>query len=125
MSHGNAEKLLQSLQPKQRAQPAAKSDNAAVGDYVIRNLGRPSNLVAVQIRRLWEDHYRVNILVGENAASVTIPHSYFLVMGSDGSCLSSNPAIKREYQHKKIATASVACKGGEKDTSHVHAADVD
>lgn len=75
----------------------ATAQTEAVGAYVLRTLGRPANLIAVQVRPLWEDHYRVNILVGESLAAVTIAHSYFLVMGSDGSCLSANPALTREY----------------------------
>lgn len=96
MSNRNADKLRQSIQP-QPAPPIQAVDTEAIGAYVIRNLGYPANLFAVQVRRLWEDHYRVNVLVGTDATSVTIRHSYFLVMGSDGTCLSSKPAIIREY----------------------------
>jgi len=79
----------------------------AVGAYVLGTLGRPANLFAVQVRRLWEDHFRVNVLVGENASAVTIAHSYFLVMGSDGSCLACTPAVTREYAPKKTVVAPV------------------
>jgi len=85
--------------------PSAGAQTEAAGAYVLRNLGRPDNLLAVQARYLWDHHYRVNVLVGESAGSVTIAHSYFLVMDNDGSCLSSNPAITREYASKKaVAT---------------------
>ncbi len=127
MSNGNAEKLLKSLQPQQglQAKHAATSEDDAIGAYVMRNLGRPPNLFAVQVHQLWEDHYRVNILVGEDAASVTIPHSYFLVMDSEGSCLSSTPALTREYTHKKAIPGAAEQQSGERETGHVHASDVD
>lgn len=118
MSNRNAEKLLDSIQPK----PPAPTE--AVSNYVMRKLGRPPNLFAVQVRCLWEDHYRVNVLVGENAASVTIAHSYFLVMGSDGNCLSSSPTITRAYAPKTAAIGLIEYKSGDKETRHVHAPDV-
>lgn len=96
MSNRNAEKLLQSIQP-QAAPHIQAIDTEVIRAYVMRNLGYPANLFAVQVRHLWVDHYRVNILVGTDATSVTIRHSYFLVMGNDGTCLSSRPAIIREY----------------------------
>ncbi len=115
MSNRNAEKPLESP----HVQPAAQAE--AIGAYVMRNLGRPANLVAVQVRCLWEDHYRVNVLVGENAASVTIAHSYFLVMGSDGTCQSSNPTITREYVPKRATAESVEQQRGARETRDVHA----
>lgn len=99
MSKQKAEMLMTPPEP----QPAAGAGDVAIGQYVLRTLGRPANLIAVQVRPLWEDHYRVNVLVGESVASVTIAHSYFLVMGSDGTCLSSQPALAREYG--KLGTA--------------------
>jgi hypothetical protein len=44
---------------------------------------------------LWEGHYRVNLLSGEDPASVRIVASYFLVVDADGSILASTPAIAR------------------------------
>jgi hypothetical protein len=38
----------------------------------------------------------VNILVGLDAASVKVAHSYFLVADSDGNILASTPKITRQ-----------------------------
>ena len=71
--------------------------NALIGGHVLRALGQPGAFQRVQVRQLWEDHYRVNVLVGGDAASATIAHSYFLVVGDDGAILASTPTITRRY----------------------------
>src|SRR5688572_32554492 len=38
----------------------------------------PADFQSVQVRPLWAGHYRVNVLVGGNAAMATVAHSYFL-----------------------------------------------
>ena len=70
---------------------------AAIGRHVLIALGQPRDLHQVQVRSLWEDHYRVNVLVGPDAASVRVAHSFFLVADDDGNLLRSAPAIRREY----------------------------
>jgi hypothetical protein len=64
---------------------------------VIDALGAPIDLREVQVRKLWPDHYRVNVIVGENAGSVRIAHSFFLVIDSNGSLISANPRITKQY----------------------------
>jgi hypothetical protein len=49
----------------------------------------------VQVRPLWNEHYRVNVLVGANAACARIAHSYFVVADSDGKVLRMTPAVNR------------------------------
>lgn len=71
--------------------------NAQIGSHVIQALGRPGDLFSVQVRRLWEEHFRVNILVGVDAASTRIAHSYFLVADTSGLVRSTTPPIKRQY----------------------------
>ncbi len=71
--------------------------NASIGKHVIHTLGQPEGLHRVQVRQLWEDHYRVNVLVGVDAASAKIAHSYFLVADGNGNILASTPQIKKRY----------------------------
>ena len=71
--------------------------NAVIEKHVMRTLGRPGDLQRVQVRRLWDDRYRVNVVVGLDSASAKIPHSYFLVVDSDGNIIASNPEIARLY----------------------------
>ena len=70
---------------------------AEIAKHVLVTLGQPDNLYHVQVRRLWKDHYRVNVLVGPDATSVTCAHSYFLVADRDGTIVASTPSITREY----------------------------
>jgi len=68
-----------------------------IGEQVIHTLGEPNDLHRVQVRRLWKDHYRVNIFVGADAVSATVAHSFFLVADGDGNIKTSTPKITREY----------------------------
>jgi len=68
-----------------------------IGKLVIHTLGQPGHLHEVQVRSLWGDHYRVNILVGLDAASAKVAHSYFLTADSDGNIVASTPKITRQY----------------------------
>jgi hypothetical protein len=68
-----------------------------IGKHVMHTLGQPGHLREVQVRFLWGDHYRVNILVGLNAASAMVAHSYFLTADSDGNIVASTPKITRQY----------------------------
>jgi hypothetical protein len=70
--------------------------HASIGKHVLHALGQPGDLRAVQVRQLWEHHYRVNVLVG-NAASAKVAHSYYLVTDNDGNILASTPKITRQY----------------------------
>src|SRR4051794_30864240 len=81
----------------------APDQSAFLGEYVLRTLGRPPGLHDVQVRRLWQDHYRVNVLVGPDVTSLTIAHSYFLVMDGDGNLGSSDPEITGEYASGEMA----------------------
>jgi hypothetical protein len=91
----------------QKPSPTAQSD--AVGENVLRALGRPQNLFAVQVRPLWGDHYRVNVLVGADVTSIKIAHSYFLTVGLDGS-LRSEPAITATYAGGKAISSPAGDK---------------
>jgi len=82
--------------PNQSGQARQERKNV-IGKHVIHTLGLPGDLYGVQVRHLWEDHFRVNILVGLDAASVKVAHSYFLVADSDGNIVASTPKITRHY----------------------------
>lgn len=71
--------------------------DALIGEQVIHSLGEPNGLQRVQVRHLWSDHYRVNVLVGGDAVSAKVAHSYFLVADGDGKVIASTPNIKKQY----------------------------
>ena len=70
--------------------------SAFIVGQLMHNLGRPASLYRAEVRPLWEDHYRVNVFVGADAASTRIAQSYFLVTDEDGNILASTPKITRQ-----------------------------
>jgi len=84
---------------QQRAQEKEERQHLAfaIGNRVIHTLGQPGDLYLVQVRHLWGDNYRVNVLVGAEAASAKVAHSYFLVADLDGNIVESTPMITRHY----------------------------
>jgi hypothetical protein len=87
----------QEEQHPQRESREREQANAAIGNRVLHTLGQPGDLHRVQVRALWEDHYRVNVFVGPDAASAKVAHSYFLVTDADGNLLACTPKLTRQY----------------------------
>jgi hypothetical protein len=71
--------------------------DAVIGQQVLLSLGQPTGLLAVQVRRLWEDRYRVNVLVGGDVASTRVAHSYFVIADVGGKILDARPKITKQY----------------------------
>lgn len=71
--------------------------NDLISEQVVHRLGSPVDLLDVRVFRLWEDHYRVNVLVGKDASACKVANSFFLVTDDDGLIVSSSPAIARLY----------------------------
>jgi hypothetical protein len=65
--------------------------------HVLAMLGRPDGLLRVAIYPLWNDHYRVNVLTGGEAASAVVTDSFFVVVDDAGVVVRSTPPIKRRY----------------------------
>ena len=80
---------------------------ALIADYVMDALGQPTDLHRVQVRPLWQDHYRVNVLIGVDAVSAKVAHSYFLVADGNGIILASTPKISKQYGTRAKATADL------------------
>jgi hypothetical protein len=76
---------------------ARRQQQVVIGEQVIHLLGRPDGLHSVQVRKLWDDCYRVNVFVGPDPVSVVIAHSFFLVTDGSGKIINANPAIQRRY----------------------------
>ena len=85
------------LPPASKKPPEPPRLDDMLGRHVMHTLGRPTDLYAVQVRRLWEKCYRVNVLTGRDATSVKFTHSYFLVVDTSGAIVTSTPAITRQY----------------------------
>jgi hypothetical protein len=102
MTAGDAQSRPRMTTPKREPHDEVEQHRRAalkalMGEQVMRALGQPGSLYQVQVRPLWEDHYRVNVFVGVDAASAKVAHSYFLVADSDGKIVASTPKITKTY----------------------------
>jgi hypothetical protein len=89
---------LQCEQPNDTLGPGEREslDNL-IREQVIHALGTPFNLRSVQVRKVWDDHYRVNVLVNVGAGTVRVANSYFLVIDGDGCLTAATPKIMKMY----------------------------
>jgi hypothetical protein len=79
------------------AEQAHKQRSSVIVGQLLQALGRPAILHRVEVRHLWEDHYRANVYVGADAVSMRVAHSFFVVVDKDGNILASVPHITRQY----------------------------
>ena len=70
---------------------------ARIRVQVLGTLGQPENLREVQVRPLWGQHYRVNVMVGGDVTAMTVAHSYFLEADATGNVVTATPALTRHY----------------------------
>jgi hypothetical protein len=86
----------QEKRPVEQVKQDTQQLNGAIGRNVMAALGQGGDPYTLQVRRLWDGHYRVNVLVGTDAASVRVASSYFLVVDGEGNLLTSTPTIARQ-----------------------------
>src|SRR5689334_1533543 len=70
---------------------------AVIAEQLLHILGEPRDLLKVQVRAVWANSYRVNVLVGDNPASAKVAHSYFLTADGNGNIIESTPKITTRY----------------------------
>jgi hypothetical protein len=70
---------------------------AVVRDSVIHGLGRPDDLLRVQVTPVGSGRFRVNVFVGGHTASARVAHSYYVQADGNGKILESSPAVERLY----------------------------
>ena len=90
---------LQTEQPKEEKLGPDERETLddLIREQVIHALGTPFNLRSVQVRKVWDDHYRVNVLVNVGAGTVRVANSFFLVIDSDGCLTTATPKITKLY----------------------------
>jgi hypothetical protein len=94
------------IAPQPEADPAiaaaetSLSTAAKIRSYVLNGMGHPADFMEVAIRKLWNGHYRANVLTGSSSVDVRIVHSFFLQVGTDGEVLSASPRVTRLYPDK-------------------------
>jgi hypothetical protein len=88
------------MQDKQQAEQAKQTHeqrSSVIVGQLLKDLGRPTALYRVEVRHLWDNHYRANIFVGADAASTRVAHSFFVLADEHGNIIASTPAIRRKY----------------------------
>jgi hypothetical protein len=93
-------------QPAAHDDPEHQQRSTVIGARILRILGQPGELHRVQVRFLWEDHYRVNVFGGADAATAKVAHSYFLPADGGGNIVASSPPITRQYGSPAGATSA-------------------
>ncbi len=83
-------------QNKELEQHKRETLHALIGEQVIHLLGKPAGPHRVQVRKLWESFYRVNVLVGVDASSLRITNSFFLKVDGEGKIAESMPNIVKQ-----------------------------
>jgi hypothetical protein len=89
--------VVQGVQPSDESQDPREQRKGAIRAGVLAALGRPGRLLRVAVVPLWDDHFRVNVITGEDPSSVRIPHSYFVAADGRGNIIESTPSIRHEY----------------------------
>ncbi len=87
----------QGQQQAELAKQTPEQRSSVIVSQLLQALGRPATLYRVEIRHLWDDHYRANVFVGADAASTRVAHSFFIVADEDGNIITSVPDITRKY----------------------------
>lgn len=84
-------------QQKDIEQHQREALSAVIGEQVIHTLGKSNELRRVDVRQLWEDHFRVNVLIGADASCAKIANSYFVGADGNGNIVESRPKITKQY----------------------------
>jgi hypothetical protein len=66
---------------------------ARIVERIVKALGHSSRFRIVQVKPLWAYNYRVNVLIGADALSAKIAHSYFVETDLEGNIVESTPRI--------------------------------
>ena len=92
------------MQTKQQAEEKADGEkrihqqlHAIVGEQVMHGLGQPAGFHRIQVRKLWDNRYRVNVYTGTEPTSAIVAHSYFLVTDEAGNIVTATPRITKRY----------------------------
>jgi len=87
-------------QAEQRNDPERRrrdTFSSLIGEQILHALGKPHDLLKVQVRPLWENYYRANVFTGKDAGSAQVADSYFLTTDGDGNIIASAPKITKKY----------------------------
>ena len=76
--------------------------HSLIGEQVIHALGKPGDLLQVQVRPLWENYYRANVFIGKDAGSAARRRQLL----PDGRRRREHPHFHPD-DHEKVLTVPV------------------
>ena len=79
------------------AQDTRDNQETLLAEQVLHVLGTPRDLFRVQVCQLWQQHYRVNVLVGADITSARVAHGCFVEADCDGNIARAVPTIAKLY----------------------------
>jgi hypothetical protein len=85
-------------QGKQHAEPAKRTHeqrNGVIIGQLMQVLGRLAAPSRVEVRHLWDNHYRANVFVGATIISTRIAQRFFLTADEDGNIVASTPDLTK------------------------------
>ena len=88
----------QNEQQKNLEQDKRQTLNTLIEAQVIQALGAPHDLLKVWVRPLWDNTYRVNVLIGTDITSAKIANSFFLAVDAEGCIMTCTPTMTKEYE---------------------------
>jgi hypothetical protein len=105
-------------QPAGATERTPEQQSAIIVRQLVQTLGRPAALHRVEVRHLWEKHYRVNVFVGADVSSTRIAHSFFLSTDEDGNIIASAPALTKKYSEMANTAGSPPLMADGGQTAH-------
>ena len=82
---------------REEEQVAAERLAVRIRQQVLQKIGTPLGWHVVQVKPLWGDYFRVNVLIGESITTYTIRHSFFLLTDGEGGVVEASPEMVKSY----------------------------
>ena len=91
----NRRELRKHTEQAEQAKQTHEQRSRVIVGQLLQALGRPTTLYRVEVRHLWDNHYRANVFLGADAASTRVAHSFFVVADEDGNIVASTPDLTK------------------------------
>jgi hypothetical protein len=84
-------------QQEELEQAVGQALNTLIAEQVMDTLGKPDDLLGVEVRPLWAGRYRANVFTGAHVTAARVAHSHFLAVDGNGTITAASPTITRVY----------------------------
>ncbi|QEL20486.1 hypothetical protein [Limnoglobus roseus] len=66
-------------------------------NQILVTMGRPRDLIRIDVINLWPNTYRANVIVGPSLDRARFAHSYFVTTTDGGKVVTSTPGLNCVY----------------------------